>query len=89
MLGNHLKCLSLFWTILICSFLIKIPFAFAQDRIVLKRVNGLVKLDGLSDEPAWKGIEPLHLIKESALIALAVRLGKARLIDNCVVSINN
>ena len=65
MLGNHLKCLSLFWTILICSFLIKIPFAFAQDRIVLKRVNGLVKLDGLSDEPAWKGIEPLHLIMRS------------------------
>lgn len=36
-----------------------------------------------------ENLEPLNIIKKKALIALAVRIGKARLIDNCVVSINS
>jgi len=32
------------------------------DQLVLPRINGPVTLDGLSDEPAWKGIEPFPVI---------------------------
>jgi hypothetical protein len=42
-----------------------------SQRYVLQRINGTVKLDGLSDEAAWKGVQPLpvtmhipHLGKE-------------------------
>ncbi|UCH97837.1 MAG: carbohydrate binding family 9 domain-containing protein, partial [Candidatus Aminicenantes bacterium] len=29
---------------------------------VLQRINGVVKLDGLSDEPAWKDLQPLPMV---------------------------
>lgn len=32
------------------------------DRYVLFRVKGLVALNGMSDEPAWEGIEPLPVV---------------------------
>lgn len=32
------------------------------DQLVIPRINGPVTLDGLSDEPAWEGIEPLPVI---------------------------
>ena len=32
------------------------------DQFVLPRINGPVKLDGLSNEPAWEGIEPLPVV---------------------------
>ena len=32
------------------------------DQIVLPRIKGPVMLDGLSDEPAWKGIEPFPVV---------------------------
>jgi hypothetical protein len=33
-----------------------------QDQLVLPRINGTVTLDGLSDEPAWEGIEPFPVV---------------------------
>lgn len=35
--------------------------AFGADQFVLSRLSGPVKIDGLSDEPAWQQIEPLPL----------------------------
>jgi hypothetical protein len=32
------------------------------QRYVLQRINGAVKLDGLSDEAAWKGVQPLPVV---------------------------
>jgi hypothetical protein len=32
------------------------------DQLVLHRINGPVTLDGLSNEPAWKGIEPFPVV---------------------------
>ena len=37
----------------------------AEGRVIVRRVDGPVKLDGLSDEPAWKNIEPLLHIRHS------------------------
>jgi hypothetical protein len=36
-----------------------------SSRCVLQRVKGKVKLDGLSDEPAWEGIKPLPVIMQT------------------------
>lgn len=33
-----------------------------QDQIIMPRINGLVTLDGLSDEQAWKGIKPFPVV---------------------------
>jgi hypothetical protein len=33
-----------------------------SDQIVMPRINGAVILDGLSNEPAWQGIEPLPVV---------------------------
>jgi hypothetical protein len=35
-----------------------------KDKLVLQRVNGPVTLDGLSNEDAWKGIDPLPLVMQ-------------------------
>ncbi len=35
-----------------------------KDRSILQRVNGPVNLDGLSDEDAWKGINPLPMVMQ-------------------------
>ena len=39
--------------------------SYAQDRVILSRVNGPVTLDGMSTEPAWEGIESLPMIMHS------------------------
>ncbi|MFQ6113926.1 MAG: DUF5916 domain-containing protein [bacterium] len=39
-----------------------ISFAYAQNYYVLSRIGGTVTLNGLSDEPAWEGIEPLPVV---------------------------
>jgi hypothetical protein len=39
----------------------QIPFVHAQDRYIMSRIQGSIKLDGLSDEDAWKGIEPFPM----------------------------
>ncbi len=39
--------------------------AVNKDRYVISRLNGAVKLDGLSDEPAWEDIEPLPVVMHS------------------------
>ena len=33
-----------------------------SDQLIIPRINGPVTLDGLSDEPAWEGIEPLPVV---------------------------
>jgi hypothetical protein len=33
-----------------------------QDQLVMPRIKGPVTLDGLSDEPAWEGIEPFSVV---------------------------
>jgi len=33
-----------------------------KEPIIIKRINSPVTLDGLSNEPAWEGIEPFHLM---------------------------
>jgi len=35
-----------------------------KDKLVLQRVNGPVNLDGMSDEDAWKGINPVPLVMQ-------------------------
>ncbi len=55
--GRHLLACLCF------SFVVGISFGQTRDQLVLPRINGPVKLDGLSDEPAWKGIEPLPFIQ--------------------------
>ncbi len=35
------------------------------DRYIISRLNGHVKLDGLSEEPAWEGIEPFPVVMHS------------------------
>jgi hypothetical protein len=39
--------------------------AVNTDRYIISRLNGPVKLDGLSEEPAWEGIEPLSVVMHS------------------------
>ncbi len=54
--------------ILICLGLFLISeISFGQDReqYLLSRINGSVTLDGLSNEPAWEGIEPLPVIEHA------------------------
>jgi hypothetical protein len=36
-----------------------------KDRYVISRLNGSIKLDGLSQEPAWEGIKPLPVVMHS------------------------
>jgi len=33
-----------------------------QDQLIMPRINGQVTLDGLSNEPAWEGIEPFPVV---------------------------
>lgn len=37
-----------------------VPLAWAQGsgRLVLPRLDGRIRLDGLSDEPAWQAVQP-------------------------------
>jgi len=35
------------------------------ERYIISRLSGPVKLDGLSEEPAWEGIEPLPVVMHS------------------------
>ncbi len=37
----------------------------SEGRLIIRRLDGPIKLDGLSDEPAWKNIKPLHHIRHS------------------------
>jgi hypothetical protein len=37
----------------------------ADGRVIIRRLDGPIELDGLSDEPAWGKIEPLPQIKHS------------------------
>ena len=39
--------------------------AVNKDRYVISRLNGPVKLDCLSEEPAWEGIKPLPVVMYS------------------------
>jgi len=43
-----------------------LPFssAGAQDEYVIRRLDGPVQLDGISNEPAWQAIEPLPLVMQ-------------------------
>jgi hypothetical protein len=36
-----------------------------SNQLIMPRINGPVTLDGLSNEPAWKGIEPLPFVIHS------------------------
>ena len=36
---------------------------YAQDQLVLSRLTGPIELDGLIDEMAWEGIEPLPMVQ--------------------------
>ena len=36
-----------------------------KDKYVISRINGSVKFDGLSEEPAWNGIKPLPVVMHS------------------------
>lgn len=40
------------------------PSEQQNDKFVLQRINGPVTLDGLSNEDAWKGIDPLPLVMQ-------------------------
>ena len=48
-------------TLLVCT----LCFSIAAERIVLQRVSGPVELDGMINEPAWEGIEPLPMTEHS------------------------
>nr|MQY80047.1 hypothetical protein [Bacteroidota bacterium] len=37
----------------------------AQDQYIMPRITKPVTLDGLSDEPAWEGIEPLPVVEHA------------------------
>ncbi len=37
----------------------------SDGRVIIRRLEGPIKLDGLSDEPAWEDIEPISHIKHS------------------------
>ncbi len=53
-----LACLGLF-------LISEISFGQDREQYLLSRINGSVTLDGLSDEPAWEGIEPLPVIEHA------------------------
>ena len=44
--------------------------ASSQNPLVLPRLQGEIKLDGFSDEPAWQAIEPLPLISRGEYLLL-------------------
>lgn len=43
-------------------FIFHVRSGIAQNLYLLPRINGSVKLDGLSDEPAWESVAPLPLV---------------------------
>jgi hypothetical protein len=47
--------------VVVCGFL----WADTPDRIVLQRIQGPIKLDGVIDEPGWKKIEPLPFVQHA------------------------
>jgi hypothetical protein len=55
--------------ILVILFTVSLTGVLAADNpgepYVLQRINGKVKLDGLSDETAWQGIKPLPLVMQT------------------------
>ncbi len=53
-----LACLGLF-------LISEISFGQDREQYLLSRINGSVTLDGLSNEPAWEGIEPLPVIEHA------------------------
>jgi hypothetical protein len=38
---------------------------YAQDQYIMPRITESITLDGLSDEPAWEGIEPLTVVEHT------------------------
>lgn len=48
-----------------CLLICGISEVYAQERRTIARINGPVTLDGLSDESAWKGIEPLPMVQHT------------------------
>ena len=48
---------------LICIFILtSVSFSLAQNQMIIQKINNKVILDGLSNEPAWEGIEPVTYV---------------------------
>jgi hypothetical protein len=60
MLHSRIPAVAGVWSLLL---VVLAPPTFAQTPgpIPLVRITGPIVLDGLSDEPAWQGVEPFHL----------------------------
>jgi len=56
------KPTHLFLTLLGLFLVGGISFGYAQNQLVMPRIKGPVTLDGLSNEPAWEGIEPFPVV---------------------------
>jgi hypothetical protein len=48
--------------VLVLMFFIPLHIHSAHDTYVLQRIKGSIILDGISDEPGWRGIEPRPMI---------------------------
>ncbi len=48
--------------------LVKMP---RTQRLLIPKLNGPIKLDGLSDEPAWNDVVPFPMIQESPVFGVA------------------
>lgn len=49
--------------IIFCYIFYGYDLGYTQDQLILSRLTGPVQLDGLIDEPAWDGIEPLPMVQ--------------------------
>lgn len=60
-----MKKLTIIWTLLgLFASTHTLP-GRAQDLVVIPRIQGLISLDGVIDEPAWQAIEPLALVMQT------------------------
>jgi hypothetical protein len=52
------------YLILLILFSVGSTFSSTKNQLEVSRINGPIKLDGLSDEPAWEAVVPLDIIMQ-------------------------